>query len=393
MPGKRQFGSIESLPSGRWRARYRVDGRRIAVGAAFATKADAGRYLDRVRTDIDRGTWRDPRLGRRTLAEWASEFMATKVDLKPKTLASYRSLLENRIIPGLGSMPLARIRQLDIRKWLAGMSTEGLSASRRRQALGLLGQIMRAAVADGLIVASPCVGIDAPPLPQPAPDYLTTDEVDRLLAATPRPWDLLVMILVYAGLRWGEAAALRRSSCNLLRSRLVITESLAEVNGVLHFGPTKTHQRRSVSLPSFVCERLAQHLETEVGPTDDALVFTSERGAPVRYSNFRTRVWLPATRLAGLEGIGTHIGRHTSATLLLKAGADVKDVQSHLGHRDATMTLNVYCAPYDGKLDELAARIDAAWRVARGEQANPVKTRYPPDASVPARHVKLARRR
>jgi hypothetical protein len=92
MAGRRQFGSIESLPSGRWRARYRVEGRWIAVGVTFATKADAGRYLDAIRTDIDRGTWRDPRLGRRTLATWAQEFMATKVDLKPKTLASYRSL-------------------------------------------------------------------------------------------------------------------------------------------------------------------------------------------------------------------------------------------------------------------------------------------------------------
>lgn len=97
--------------------------------------------------------------------------------------------------------------------------------------------------------------------------------------------------------------------------------------------------------------------------------------APVPYSNFWNRVWRPATKAAGLEGIGTHIGRHTSATLLLEAGADVKDVQSHLGHRDATMTLNVYCAPYDGTLDELAARIDAAWRIARGELVPPVVPR------------------
>jgi hypothetical protein len=53
----------------------------------------------------------------------------------------------------------------------------------------------------------------------------------------------------------------------------------------------------------------------------------------------------------------------------------VKDVQTHLGHRDATMTLNVYCAPYEGKQDELALRIDAAWRIARGENLEPVVPR------------------
>src|SRR5207237_10479660 len=140
--------------------------------------------------------------------------------------------------------------------------------------------------------ASPCARIAGPPLPQPEPDYLTAEEVDRLLAAAQPPWDALVMILVFGGLRWGEAAALRRSSCNLLRSRLLVTESLSEVNGVLHFGPTKTRQRRTVSLPPFVRDRLAQHLETEVGADHEALVFTSSRGSPLRYSNFRNRVWL-----------------------------------------------------------------------------------------------------
>jgi len=352
-----------------------VDGQWISPGVTFAAKADAGRYLDGVRTDLDRGTWRNPRLGRETFRSWAEEFMATKVELRPKTAAGYRSLLDHRIMPTFGGMQLARIRPLDVRKWLAGMATEGLSASRRRQGFTLFGQIMRAAVADGLVATSPCVGIESPSLPQPEPDYLTSEEIDRLVAATPPPWDLLVLILVYGGLRWGEAAALRRSSCNLLRSRLVVAESLSEVNGVLHFGPTKTHQRRTVSLPSFVRNQLDDHLANNVGPGEDALVFTTDRGAPVRYSNFRNRIWLPSVKAADLAGIGTHICRHTSATLLLEAGADVKDVQSHLGHRDATMTLNVYCAPYDGKLDELAARIDTAWRIARGEVAEPTVPR------------------
>jgi integrase len=146
-----------------------------------------------------------------------------------------------------------------------------------------------------------------------------------------------------------------------------------------------------------VRDRLEEHLAHEVSPSEDALVFTSDRGGPVRYSNFRNRVWLPATRAAGLEGIGTHIGRHTSATLLLEAGADVKDVQSHLGHRDATMTLNVYCAPFDGKLDELAARIDSAWRTARGEPgppepAPPLVPRLFHDDDPPRRRQKAAGR-
>jgi integrase len=55
----------------------------------------------------------------------------------------------------------------------------------------------------------------------------------------------------------------------------------------------------------------------------------------------------------------------TAATLLLSAGADVKDVQAQLRHVDATTTLNSYCAVYEGKRSELAARLDIAWRADR----------------------------
>jgi integrase len=385
MSGRRQFGSIERLPSGRWRARYRVDGRVVQTGRTFATKADAGRFLDGVRADLDRGVWRNPQLGRVRFDVWVARFMATKQDRRPKTIAGYESLLRSRILPRFGSYELSKIRASDVAGWLADLGREGLSPSRRRQALMLLGQIMNAAVADGLLSTTPCAGIKPPPLPAPQPDYLTPDEVDALVAAAPQPWDLLILILFYGGLRWGEAVALRRADCNLLRSRIVVDESAAEVNGRVVFGPTKTHQRRTVSLPSFVRDRLEEHLSSEVGQDDGALVFTAVKGAPVRYSNFRARVWLPLTRSVGLEGIGTHIGRHTSATLLLAAGADVKDVQTHLGHKDAAMTLNVYCAPYEGKQDELAARLDAAWRTARGEAVAPVVPRGFHDEDRPRR--------
>jgi integrase len=90
----------------------------------------------------------------------------------------------------------------------------------------------------------------------------------------------------------------------------------------------------------------------------DALVFTAPAGGPLRYGNFLRRVWRPAVRRAGLEGITPHVLRHTSATLLIAAGASVKDVQAHLGHADGAVTLNIYSAVLDGRAEDLAARLD-----------------------------------
>jgi len=86
----------------------------------------------------------------------------------------------------------------------------------------------------------------------------------ELAEAIARPYGTLVHVLAYGGLRCGEAAALLRARCNLLRVASRAVESVADVNGVLHFRAPKTHEARTVRLPSFVSDMLARHLEDEV---------------------------------------------------------------------------------------------------------------------------------
>ena len=65
-------------------------------------------------------------------------------------------------------------------------------------------------------------------------------------------------------------------------------------------------------------------------------------GGPVRYSNFRTRIWGPATRRADLVGLGFHDLRHAAATAMVASGVDVRVAQERLGHSDPRLTLGVY---------------------------------------------------
>lgn len=75
----------------------------------------------------------------------------------------------------------------------------------------------------------------------------------------PKPYGLIVRVLAYAGLRWGELAALR-VRVDLTRLRLLPAESVTDVNGRVVFGTPKTHQRRSVPLPSFLVEPMAAQI-------------------------------------------------------------------------------------------------------------------------------------
>jgi len=79
------------------------------------------------------------------------------------------------------------------------------------------------------------------------------------------------------------------------------------------------------------------------GTTPGGYLFPSPTGGVWTNTNFRARSgWMEATRRAGVEGTTIHDLRHTAASLLIAAGADVKAVQVILGHSTATMTMDLY---------------------------------------------------
>jgi integrase len=200
-------------------------------------------------------------------------------------LVGYESLLRTCVLPMFGPVPLARIEQPAVAAWVAEMRGRGLSASRTRQAYRVLSGMLDSAVQGGYLAKSPCAGIKLPRMVRRDAVILTAGQVDDLAEAA-SPYGTLIYLLAYGGLRWGEAAALRRRRCDLLRGRLEVAEAVSDVNGHLCYGSTKTYERRWVRIPTFLVELLARQLET-VPAAPEALVFIGLRGAPLRYQSFR----------------------------------------------------------------------------------------------------------
>jgi integrase len=314
-----------------------------------------------------------PESGDTMLGAWAARWMASRVDLKPKTQVGYASLLRTQILPAFGGRPISRIRPIDVQEWIARMQNAGLSPSRIRQAANLLGSILKAAVNEDMLTKNPCASARLPRMRQREMAFFTVEQVECIAATTRAPYDTLIHVLAYTGLRFGEAAALRRNDCELPRARLRVDESLAEVNGRLYFGAPKNHQHRYVVMPPFLVALLRRHLDQHVADHDRALVFTSPTGGPLRYGNFARRVWKPALDRAGIAPTGLHALRHTCASLLIAHGAPIKAVQAQLGHRSAELTLDRYGHLYPDQMDVLAARLEDA-RAAAVVANSPEKT-------------------
>jgi integrase len=344
---RRRFGRLRKLPSGRWQARYTTpDGVEHSAPDTFATKTDADRYLAAVESDLHRGAWIDPKAGRVTVREWTEAWLPRYVvrkgkPLRPKTVALYEGLLRSTILPTFGTTPLAEVKRSAVEAWLGGLGARGLSPSRIRQAVLLLSAAMDAAVNDDLLLRSPCRGLELPELPEPAPRILTPAEVARLRAAIREPYGVLVDVLAYAGLRIGEALALRRRSVDLLGRRLVVSQSLSEVAGQLTWEAPKNGTARSVTLPRFLADDLAAYLDEHVAADPDALLFTGRTGKPQHYNAWRTWTWDPATLAAELPGVTPHALRATCASWVAEQHG-VLEAARRLGHSSASVTSRHY---------------------------------------------------
>lgn len=342
----------------RWVARFVLDDGH-EVKRRFSTKAKASAWLEEQSAGIVRGDHVDERRGKVTFAAWGETWLASKADLKPSTGERYARILRGHLVPAFGPRPIGDLTHSDVVAFLAGLSAasesrRALSPSTVRQTHRVLSLVLAFAVRDGRLARNVA---DKAPLPRAvAPDkrHLTLEELRRLSDCG---GGLAVLVLGLTGLRFGELAGLRVRRVDLLRRRIEVAESLTEVAGEVVTGTPKTHQRRTVPIPRSLVEPLAEQM---AGKGPDDFLFTSPHGGPLRGVNWRRRVFDPAARAAGLDGLTPHELRHTAASLAVASGAGLKAVQRLLGHASAAMTLDVYSHLFDDELDGLADRMDEA---------------------------------
>lgn len=114
-----------------------------------------------------------------------------------------------------------------------------------------------------------------------------------------------------------------------------------------------------MAIPACLRDLLAQHVAAFTEGAPDALVFTTDRGSPLRAANFRSRVWWPALDAAKLpRTLRIHDLRHTCASLLIAKGAHPKAIQQHLGHSSIQVTFDTYGHLLSDAQDAIANALD-----------------------------------
>jgi integrase len=289
--------------------------------------------------------------------------------VKPSTRDRYAGIVATHIAPTWGSVRLVDVTHADVQSWISTLTATGQSPGSVHKIHRVLSMVLGHAVRDGRLPRNPAAGVNLPRAAAAEKRYLRAEQVVSLADAA-GPGRLVVLVLAYTGVRWGELAALRVSRIDLMRRRIHVAESVTELSdGTLDWGLPKSHERRWVPVPRFLVEDLAEHIS---GKASDELAFASPKGAVLRVRGARRSWFDRAVLMSGVpEGFHPHELRHTAASLAVSAGANVKAVQRMLGHAKASMTLDVYADLFDDDLEAVAERLD---EIARGRSADYMRT-------------------
>jgi len=322
------MGHISPTPAGTYRANWRdPTGRQRAKN--FKTKREARTFLAQVEADVARGTYVDSAGGRRPVREQAARWLASRND-EDSTAARDASLMRNHILPRWGDQPIGKVDHLAIQTWVSDLAKRYAPAT-VRECHRLFSAVMKSAVRERLILASPCDGVRLPAKRKNRKNAGTgrritvsqEDMADRLLPVVPARYRALVATAGFAGLRWGEAAGLRWPYVDLSAGLLTVTEVVVEVSGRVSRRPYPKSEAgtRLVPIPpALVCELERHRAAYPAGA--DGLVFTNTpAGCFGERASARAFGSQPFVRLGYPSGCGSMIfATRDVARLLRRAG-------------------------------------------------------------------------
>jgi integrase len=346
----------------RYRVRYRKPDRTQTDKRGFKTKRDAEIFLASVEVAKVTGRYIDPGRSRVNVGEWMAIWLASRSDLRRSTFDRVEGAIRNHIIPEFGPVPITELSRLMCQQFAAKMNVTHKPGS-VRTVINVLSGALQLAVDDGRPAANPAHRLKLPRQMKRRKKFLTHQQVAALAAAVDaKPngegFGLLVFVLSYCGLRWGELAGLRVRDLDFTRRRLNVRETMVEVDGYFEVAPPKNYEERSIPVPEFIMDRLAEHIRTKA--LDDHVFVSSRNGSVMRNRTFR-RYWFDeAAEAIGIPGLTPHELRHTCASLAVSVGANVKAVQLMLGHASAAITLDVYADLFEDDLDDVGQALNEA---------------------------------
>jgi len=269
------------------------------------------------------------------------DYLTYERNVSNNTIAAYRDDLESFVgflcndyfTMARDQLELGRVDHLAVRSYLAHLSRRKLSRASTARHLSTLRSFFKYLVREGVVEANPARTVSTPKREKHLPNVMQTSDVAVLLeqpdlSTTLGVRDLAWLELLYAsGLRIGELVGIDVDDVEL-RARLVKVHGKGSKERIVPFG-----SKAEAALGAYLAVR--GELATDA---DEQALFVNYRGQRITTRSVR-RLFDTYLKQAALRaGISPHTMRHSFATHLLNAGADLRGIQELLGHASLSTT-------------------------------------------------------
>jgi integrase len=347
----------------------------------FELKRDAKRFANKVGRSVDDGSYVDPDAGKLTFKCYAEEWRSRQVH-RPSTAEQIESHLRLHVYPTIGARPLGSLRISDLQSLVKALDAQ-LAPSTVEVVFAWVASILKSAAADRLPVPS-TADVRLPSVTRSPIVPLEPEVVAGLAEQIPERYRAAIVLGAGSGMRISEMLGLTVDRVDFLNRRITVDRQLTRQGGRLPvFGPVKDRDNRLRTIPvgQIVVDALAEHL-ARYGPGPEGLIFTTRFRGPVRSSTWSEN-WRTAAKGLDVAG-GVHALRHFYASTLISAGCTVKEVQERLGHRSASMTLDVYSHLWPSDEERTRTVTDSALgKIFRGKIDDHVTTESTIDDNAP----------
>lgn len=277
---------------------------------------------------------------------WREEY-ASKT-LSASTQEVYNDILDQSIIPYFNLKRMKDVKTLHLVQYFN--ETAGSIGKK----YNILQSVFKRAVKWDVIGSNPMSEVDRPKEQKPKKDFYDKSELELLFGKLDNllPYQqTIVKLASIGGLRRGEILALT-DKC-ITGNEVLIYRSLQSTRKEgLKLKETKTGEERTITLPDNLIKELKslhkQQLKRKMklsnlweGFNEEILLFANEFGIPYQPHSVST-MWRRFVQREKLKKISFHDLRHSSASLLISEGINMKVVQMRLGHKDISTTLNIY---------------------------------------------------
>lgn len=263
------------------------------------------------------------------------DYLVHERRLSPATVRAYRADLSD-LGASLGasdevSVALAEVTEVRLRRYLRGLPDRVGPRTQARR-LSAIRSFFRYLRRTQVVEADPSVGLVQPKLPQPLPRALPVDEVFRVVEGeregeptTERLRDNALFELMYgSGIRAAEVVQVRGQQLDMRRRTLQVLGKGSKERVVVFGGKAK--------------EALAAYFRIRGTPGPGDFIFLGRKGGALSLTTLRRRLHQRAREIGSPRRVTPHVLRHSFATHLLDGGADLRVIQTLLGHESLGTT-------------------------------------------------------